>query len=541
MAALPLALLLADHPAAHALAGPGERLLRVGPSGVIYGGEDSEGRPTARKVFECGALTRCVQYVALGSAAPYAWNEHAVRAALLRRRILSRLMQLWFPGELRVAYASSHGWDARYSAYELHVELVNGRPPQLPHPLRPKGLGEAEFLRRDLLPRLQAHLLETGFDGMLWPAGLGNPVALGNFLLEETKDGGSTWVWVDLESGVPALFPGQISALWRTYLPLCRKHGRVLFDDVDVERLEHWLAFHGDALDAATEPGTAGACARDVEALNFHQEAWRKQPRRAAAIAAQLAKGRLDAGQAEHYEGHALAWYSFEVRRLTRALAQRGVGFCKRHWPRIARLPWRRLPAASLRFLGSQRYREAAARDLVRLRIRQWHARGQLSAEHAEQLSARTASDAPSTYLADFGVHLAMKPFVKGAEYVAMPLLYAGGFVDEAALGLVWLFGGCVARTVYTAFRCAQEFLRGRAAPWLALLVGALPVFGNLAFPLQIVRRSQDEDELLASFLLFDGCALIGRRLPIWGGRNTWTEHALGSLARRLTRASSKT
>ena len=56
-----------------------------------------------------------------------------------------------------------------------------------------------------------------------------------------------------------------------------------------------------------------------------------------------------------------------------------------------------------------------------------------------------------------------------------------------------------------------------------------------------VAKGWRDEDELLASFLLYDGCASIGRRLPIWGGRNTWTEHAFGRLARRLTRNATKT
>ena len=113
-------------------------------------------------------------------------------------------------------------------------------------------------------------------------------------------------------------------------------------------------------------------------------------------------------------------------------------------------------------------------------------------------------------------------------------MLWATGQFGEASLALVLLLGGCVARTAYTAFRCAQDLLRHRSAPWLALAIGAIPVFGNLAFPLQIVHSSRERSGLLARFLIFDACALIGRRLPIWGGRDTGTEHALGGVARRL-------
>ncbi|MCH7863163.1 MAG: hypothetical protein IH998_16205 [Proteobacteria bacterium] len=66
------------------------------------------------------------------------------------------------------------------------------------------------------MPNLRTHLERAGFDGLLWQAGIGNPVALNNFLYEradqtqhadpERSDEGR-WVWIDLESGVPALFP----------------------------------------------------------------------------------------------------------------------------------------------------------------------------------------------------------------------------------------------------------------------------------------------------------------------------------------------
>lgn len=532
---LPRPLPRTEHPAAHDLAGPGESLLGFGPSGVVYGGHDERGQPTARKVFECGTLTRTIQYVTLGAASPYAWNEHAVRCALLRRRILGKLAQLWFPGELRVSQAYSHGWDERYSALELRTEPVRGRAPQLAHPLDPDGSGESRALVRDLLPRLQGKLREAGFDGLLWMAGEGNPVALANFRLESTANGQRRWLWTDLESGVPALFPLRVSALWRTYLPLCRKYGRVLFDDVDVSKFESWLDEHGAALDARAGAGSARECASDAAALRLHQEAWRTQPRRAAAVAAQVAKGRIDPAQAESFTRHPLAWYAFEARRLLRATAQRAAGFLKRQRSRLRRVTWNRAPAAAAVFLVSQSFRERFARDLVRLRVRQWVDRGQLDPSHAAILDRRAADDAPCAYLSDFAVHLCMKPFVKGFEYLAMPLLWATGRVDEASLGLVLLLGGCLARTIYTGLRCLQEVLRGRRAPWLALGVGALPVFGNLAYPLQIVRSSRHQDGLLAGFLLFDGCALIGRRLPVWGGRNTATEHGLGRLARRLT------
>jgi hypothetical protein len=108
-----------------------------------------------------------------------------------------------------------------------------------------------------------------------------------------------------------------------------------------------------------------------------------------------------------------------------------------------------------------------------------------------------------SAWLSDFAVHVAIKPLVKGIEWVAFPALLMAGVVDEATVGLAILAGGSVSRTLYTAGRVLHDLLRGRRAPWVALGVGTLPVIGNLAFPAQIAWRSREEADLAAQFLLY--------------------------------------
>lgn len=70
----------------------------------------------------------------------------------------------------------------------------------------------------------------------------------------------------------------------------------------------------------------------------------------------------------------------------------------------------------------------------------------------------------------------------------------------------------------------------------MALLVGALPVVGNFAFPLQILYSSTEGRDHLARFILYDGCARLGEHLPIWGGRDTLTEHRFNRLPDLLPR-----
>ena len=63
-----------------------------------------------------------------------------------------------------------------------------------------------------------------------------------------------------------------------------------------------------------------------------------------------------------------------------------------------------------------------------------------------------------------------------------------------------------------------------------------LPVVGNFAYPLQLLYSSRIEEDDLARFILYDGCARIGEKLPIWGGRDTLTEHLLNRLPDRLVK-----
>ena len=122
-------------------------LLGAGRSALVFKSADPQGRVTARKVFESGALTRAVQYLFLGAPNPYAWCEHAVQAAILRRRILAPLVRHWLDGRMRVAEGWSVDWNAEHKAWQLHTEFVDGAPPTLHHPMNRRGAEEVDELR----------------------------------------------------------------------------------------------------------------------------------------------------------------------------------------------------------------------------------------------------------------------------------------------------------------------------------------------------------------------------------------------------------
>lgn len=146
-----------------------------GCSGVVYVGADAEGLPIARKVFGSTGLTKLVQLAFLGAPNPYMWNESAIRCAHLRLEILAELVNQWFGPRMYVARTRGWAWNQDERAFELRTQLVDGRPPDLRHPLRDPHPDQTSELANDLLPRLQKLLVESGFDGMVWQAGKETP------------------------------------------------------------------------------------------------------------------------------------------------------------------------------------------------------------------------------------------------------------------------------------------------------------------------------------------------------------------------------
>jgi hypothetical protein len=512
-----------------------DTLLGAGRSGVVYKRRDARGRLLADKVFDSTGLTKLVQYIFLGAPNPYAWSEDAVRAAVVRRRVLGRLVKLWFGDDLYVADAYGHGWDEERRAYCLHTAFVDGVPPTLHHPMNRRGASEVRDLWHRIMKPLQRHLEEAGCDGLTWQAGLGNPVALANFL-RVRGDGPLRWAWIDLESGVPALFPADPRALFSFYLPRSLKFGRPLFDDIDVDRLDRYLAARRDPIERALGEQEYVDLLRDAAALREHQEAWRALPRHRRSIAARLAKGSITDEQAEWYADRPVRWYAREVRRAPRVGLRMGLRLTRQGWERLRALPWISLLRRVPRFLLSQSYRYRVAHKLVGQRIDAWERRGQLLPAEAAHLRGNLESEESSAYLTDFGVHIAIKPFVKFIEYAVFPALFAAGVIGPGVLTVGVLASGALARTLYTLGRLVQCTILGHEKPWVALGAGVLPVFGNLAYPLQIVYSSTVVDDILAQFLLYDGCTILGRKLPIWGGRDTLTEHAFNHLPDRLVR-----
>ena len=149
-------------------------------------------------------------------------------------------------------------------------------------------------------------------------------------------------------------------------------------------------------------------------------------------------------------------------------------------------------------------------------------------------LGRLTLDGITAAYLNDLAVHLVLKPLYKPVALAGLPALAQAGLISWPAALIGIAFAGSICRTVYTGWRCLRALARRQPPPLTALAVGVLPVVGTAAFPLQIVRQGAGAEGQLAAFLLYDSIGGIGRRLPVWGGEDTATEHLCNRLVDRL-------
>jgi hypothetical protein len=474
-----------------------------------------------------------VHSVLNGAPNPYSWCEDAAQCALYRRRILAELVPFWFGDKLSVARAHSIGFNEEAGAWEMDTDFVAAHAAALHHAFggpRDAEMDDLSATRREL----QGRLMDAGFVGLTWQAGLSNPVAANNFLNRDRRHAprgdGPNWCWIDLESGVPALFPINPWRLVSHYGRWSLRLGRPLFDDVLTDRLDDYLLAEADAIDAARGPHTARRLRQWNRQLEAHQTAWWSLSRLERGIESALVRGRITTDQAAAYRLLPVRWIVDEAQRAFGAGGRAASSALRTTARRIAALSPTRTLRRGWSFTCSLDVRRRTARAYALRRVRAWRDRGQLGRREVRYLARFDVDAEHATYLTDFVAHIAIKPLYKIAVWLGAPLLAQAGVVSFATAGLAIVFGGSIARSLYTGYRCARELSVGRRAPWLALAVGTVPVIGSIAFPLQLVRSSAGPNGRLAGFLIYDALTAIGRRFPIWGGADTGTEHFFNRL-----------
>ncbi|MFG0251462.1 MAG: hypothetical protein ACF8NJ_01150 [Phycisphaerales bacterium JB038] len=500
-----------------------------GRSAVVYR-DPSNPTPTVHKVFVGERLSKLVLFLLTGSANPYTWCQSAIEAACARRHVLGGLVRFWFADRLRLPHLHGWDWNAERRAHELQIEFIEGGHVPLRAPVEAADSKHLRELTHSIMRPLQRHLAEAGFDGSVWQAGKGNPVAAGNFMRECGEGGEPRWVWIDVESGVPALFALNPLSTLTFYLPKSLHHRRWLFDDVDVDRLRTYVERNASELSEILGANAMCELARQIEALATAQGAWHTLARYQRSIAYERSQGRLRDSEAHWYESRPLRWYLRLAATAFPRAARRVGELAGRLWRRLQRLNIGLLLWRCGLYFASARYRAHVAGLFVRRRLRAWSKRRQMTREQAGVIRQQLRQDESGAYITDFSVHLAIKPAVKFVQYGVVPLLLISGVLNLAIASIILAFGGALARSLYTLWRCLQAAARGRPLPWVALLVGLLPMAGNAAFPAQLLYSSSQRTGLLARFIILDLFAAAGRAIPIWGGPDSLLEHRTNRL-----------
>jgi hypothetical protein len=168
----------------------------------------------------------------------------------------------------------------------------------------------------------------------------------------------------------------------------------------------------------------------------------------------------------------------------------------------------------------SARFQSEYGRHLIRTCIRQWELAERITAREAIQLRSQLRGSDMDEYVRCFGMHMGLKLLLP----LLTPLKYGGGAVSILSGNLWFLFflllmPAC--RTAITIWRMIAS--RRPLTDYLdALIIGVLPVFGSLAYPVQMYSRYRE----LSAFLLRDSAARLGRWIPIYGGKDSRTEIA---------------
>jgi hypothetical protein len=517
-----------------------EEKLGAGRSGQVFLVEEEQ-EEIARKVFTGDRLTNLIHYVLSGAPNAYIWNEDAIWCGYYRRKILKTLVPYWFGNRLLVSDALDVKWNEEMQGYQLDTEFVAGRPVALRQPFR-RPAGEPEVLVEEIMEPLQQRFREAGFDGLVWQAGQGNPVALNNFLLVENDAEARQFASIDLESGVPAIIAFNPVDLFAFYIPKGFKHGRPMFDDVDTKRVRQYLAEEQEGLlGLLGQRAYAGLC-ENVERLHYHQERWRGQSRLERSLEAQQKMGRISADEAAWYGQHPFRWYWRELDRGVRKMAYfLFVRLGRKVISRLRAIDYGQAWQDTREFVTSQEYRTEIGRNYVRRCAQHWQERGQLRDDEARQLLDEIDEDESSAYLSDFGAHIGLKLSLQLLEYTLFAVLYTLGIINAAILAAIVLADGMLYRSAYTLYRIAHATRHGEERPWIALGVGIFPLIGSLAFPVQMLYSgAAREDQKVASFIIYDTFSRIGARIPIAGGEDTRTEHFFNRLADRIVRRSTR-
>ncbi len=490
----------------------------------------------ARKVFTGSKIANLIHTLFYGAPSDYSWCEAAVKAAFFRRRVLAQLVNFWFGSEVQVAAALSFGKDEQTGCWYLDTQFVAGRLAQLNTPFIASGEIEYHNLRDHIMKSLHHHLLQAGFIGTVWQAGMGQPCAYANFLWSEERaeNGKNIWHWIDLESGMPAIFSHDPLKLLGYYIPQACKRRRILFDDLDIPALQEYLRANASSLGERLGEQSHAKLLEDAEALIQAHELWSQESRFSRSLSYHHGRGRITPAEFRYYRDHPVSWFMKLFPLMLREYMPRLSAYLKQSWRRL--FPWLNpmiWMQYFLKLIFVRDFRIAFCEVFVHQGIAHWQKSHQMTERQGKTLEDEMKKTKAQQFLADFGVHLAFKPLQYFFRLIVIPISWNAGLITTATAGILIFFIGIFLRFSYTLFRCLEELLRRHPPPLVALLVSCLPVIGTNAFPIQMLQAA-GKGGLLSQFIIYEFFSRIAGYIPIWGGRHTGCDYTINRFIHRF-------
>ena len=489
----------------------------------------------ATKTFTGEPLSKLILFVLTGSANPYTWCEEAIQSAIIRRKILSSLCKVWFKENLRLPKTYGYRWNAHLKAYEIDAEFIKGQHAPLMNPLDHTPKDYMSKLRSEIMNPLQKRLIESGFDGLVWQAGKGNPVGASNFMLLKNEDGSEQWIWIDLESGLPALFALNLFSTLTYYLPKCIKHKDWLFDNVDTHKLKNYIEENKETIIRELSIREYHQLHLECKKLAKTQTLWKSLPRYKRSLYYASSQDKITASEKKYYEDKPIQWYIKSLMIFLKSFVRSFKNKIEDFAESIYTFKYKKFFRRIYFYFSDSLYRWGTIRWYLKREIVKWHDRKFLTDSQFVFLKNELKKDDISAYLTDFSIHIGLKPLVKIFSWLIMPAIIALGWCSFQTGALIILAAGPISRTIYTVWRMTHSLVKSNPHfPFLALFIGLFPVIGNLAYPIELIYQSTGRKDTLARFIAYSFSAKIGAQIPIWGGKDSETEYFFNRICAKI-------